>query len=150
MYSTDPFRFWWSWEYIIMYCINHLHEIGSINLSQLCTFFPCLRWLYDIDCFISITRKFFVSIATVHSGRIRLLAHYTVSLSSLHRNAWEHWTYSILVKYILSKMANILTVNLYAIYRTVCFAADPFLFWWLCIVNDCTLVYHHKIGNLIH
>ena len=59
----------------------------------------------------------FVSISTLQSydvykwfgtlwpeNHIRLFAHYTISLSSLCTLSWKHWTYKIIVMYILSSV----------------------------------------------
>ena len=37
-------------------------------------------------------------------GRIRLFVHYTISLSSLCKLIWRHWTYKMPVRYILSSV----------------------------------------------
>ena len=36
--------------------------------------------------------------------RIRLFVHYTISLSSLHKLIWRHWTYKMPVRYSLSSV----------------------------------------------
>ena len=38
------------------------------------------------------------------ADRVRLFVHYTISLSSLCKLIWGHWTYKIPVRYILSRM----------------------------------------------
>ena len=55
-------------------------------------------------------------------GRVRLFADHTISLSSLCRLIWRHWTTKMLVSYMLlsvSKIKTILSVIFYSIYGAV-------------------------------
>ena len=69
------------------------------------------------------------------ADRTRLFVQYTISLSSLCKLIWRHWTYKMPVRYILiecvSKIKHTLSVINYTIYRAVCFSDYPFLLWWL-------------------
>ena len=52
------------------------------------------------------------------ADRIRLFVHYTISLSSLCKLIWRHWTYKMPARYILSsvrRINNILSVIHYTI-----------------------------------
>ena len=49
-------------------------------------------------------------------SRIRLLAHYTISLSSLCGLIWRHWTYRMAVMYILSSVCQIRLTLIYTFY----------------------------------
>ena len=44
-------------------------------------------------------------------GRVRLFADYTISLSSLCRPIWRHWTTKMLVRYMLPSVSKIETVK---------------------------------------
>ena len=57
-------------------------------------------------------------------GRVSLFADYTISLSSLCRLIWRHWTTKMLVMYLLPsvclKIKTILSIIFYSIYGAVC------------------------------
>ena len=58
------------------------------------------------------------------ADRVRLFVHYTISLSSLCKLIWGHWTYEMPVRYILScvsKIEHIFSVIHFTIYGAVCF-----------------------------
>ena len=59
------------------------------------------------------------------ADRVRLFAHYTISLSSLCKFMWRHWTYKISVRYILSSVwvrsSIFFSIIHYTIYGAVCF-----------------------------
>ena len=60
-------------------------------------------------------------------GRVRLFADYTISLSSLCRLIWRHWTTKMLVRYMcVSKIKTILSIIFYSIYGAVCLQLTQF------------------------
>ena len=64
-------------------------------------------------------------------GRTRLFEKYTISLSSLCKLIWRHWTYKRPVRYILSsKIKHVLRYPLYNMWGCM-FSVYPFLLWWL-------------------
>ena len=64
------------------------------------------------------------------ADRTRLFVQYTISLSSLCKLIWRHWTYKIPVRYIfvecVSKIKHILSVIHYIICGAVCFQFTHF------------------------
>ena len=172
---TGPFEFSWLKGYIYNPSYFH-HQIGSIHLSHCCHIFPWLC-VWDgcttIFCHCSITyisREHwdFVSIICVQSfwcsvcgickrpdtlwpaGRVRLFADYTISLSSLCRLIWRHWTNKMLVRYMLPSVC--LRLRLFS-------QLSFFQYMGLCVfslpnspvmvVRMCTLsYYHHQIGSM--
>ena len=82
MCSTGPFQFRWLKGYIYSSCYYH-YQIGSINLTHCYRIFP---WLCAWDVCI------------------RMFVHYTISLSSLCKFIWRHWTSKMPVRYILSSV----------------------------------------------
>ena len=72
------------------------------------------------------------------AGRVRLFADYTISLSSLCRLIWRHWTNKMLVRYMLpcvSKVETILAIILHSIYGAVSSAYPIRLSWlWECVL----------------
>ena len=112
MCSTGSFQFRWLTGYIHSSCYHH-HQIGSINLTH----YHICPWLCAWDvCYI-----IFCHLLHIHSGktgilfslllcrlwwvqifgyvwladRVRLFVHYTISLSSLCKLIWGHWTYEM-------------------------------------------------------
>ena len=103
-------------------CYNH-HKIGSVHLSHC---YHILPWL----CVWDIVALYFVTYCIFSPGkpgfcfhyhcavyyackwsdtfwvedRIRLFVHYTISLSSLCKFVWRHWTYKMPVRYSLSSV----------------------------------------------
>ena len=80
----------------------------------------------------------------------RLFVQYTISLSSLCKLIWRHWTYKMPVRCILSsvsKIKHILSVIHYTICGAVCFQVIHFpCDYWK---NIYTLsYYHHQIGSM--
>ena len=82
--------------------------------------------------------------------RTRLFVQYTISLSSLCKLIWRHWTYKMLVRYILSSMwvrlsifsplSIIQHVGLYVVGLPISL-----------VMNIYTLsYYHHPIGSMKH
>ena len=98
------------------------HQIGSIHLSNCYHIFP---WLCAWDvCYIILsliaytfgkTGNLFHYYCAVYdeckysdtfwlADRTRLFVQYTISLSSLCKHIWRHWTYKMPVRYILSSV----------------------------------------------
>ena len=85
-------------------------------------------------------------------GRVRLFADYTISLSSLCKLIWKHWTTKMLVRDMLPSVC----------LRLGQFSQLSFIqYLWLCvfslpnspvmIVRMCTLSYdHHQTGSMNH
>ena len=120
MCSTGSFQYRWLKWYIYSSCYHH-HQIGSIHLSHCYDIFPRLC-AWDVSCII------FCYLFHIRSGktgicfhyycavcdeckysdtfwladRTRLFVQYTISLSSLCKLIWRHWTYKMPVRYILS------------------------------------------------
>ena len=88
--------------------------------------------------------QFIMSVKTFWlADRIRLFVHCTISLSLLCKLIWRHWTYKMLVRYILSsvsKIKHILSVIHYTICGAVCFQFTHFSFYdW----GNMYTYYHH-------
>ena len=144
--STGPFQFKWLRGYIHNSCYYH-HQIGRINLTH----YHILPWLcaWDVCYIIS------CHLLRIHSGKtgilfhyyyavydeckysdtfwladhVRYFVHYTISLSSLCKLIWGHWTYKMPVRYILSsvsKVKHIFSVIDYTIHGAVCFQFTHF------------------------
>ena len=117
MCSTGPFQFRWLRGYIHSSCYYH-HQIIIIIISfhgcvpemfvtsysvTYCIYIPgkpgfCFHYycaVYD-ECKYSDT--FWLA------DRVRLFVHYTISLSSLCKLIWGHWTYKMPVRYSLSSV----------------------------------------------
>ena len=86
--------------------------------------------------------------------RIRLFAQYTISLSSLCKFIWRHWTYKMTARYILSSVWNKIKHILSVIHHTICGAecwqhAAPHIVWWITEIYIYVLsYYHHQIGSM--
>ena len=119
MCSTGPFQYRWLKRYIYSSCYYH-HQIGSIHLSHRYHIFPWLcAWdvCYMIFCHLlhirsGTTGNFFHYHCAVYdewkysdtfwlADRTRLFVQYNISLSSLCKLIWRHWTYKMPVRYIL-------------------------------------------------
>ena len=124
----------------MFYHLFHIHseETGVLFSLLLCS----LCWLqligYVMGC-----------------GSYLSVCCYTISLSSLCKLIWRHWTYKMPVRYILSsvsKIKHILIVILYAIYMGLC------VFSWaifcVMIVRTSTLyliiIIKWKVWTIIH
>ena len=113
----------WLKGYIYSSCYYH-HQIGSIHLSQCYHIFPWLRaWdvCYIIFCHLlhkrsGKTGNLFHYHCAIYdewkysdtfwlADRTRLFIQYTISLSSLCKLVWGHWTYEMPVRYILSSVS---------------------------------------------
>ena len=147
MCSTGPFQVRWFKGYIYSSCYYH-HQIGSVNLTHC---YHIFTWLCAWDiCYI-----IFCHLLHVHSWKTRILfslllcslwwmqivgyilacrsysfVHHAISLSSLCKLIWRHWTYKMPVRYILSSVwvrLSIFSVIHYTIYGAVCFQFTHFL-----------------------
>ena len=82
--------------------------------------------------------------------RVRLFVHYTISLSSLYKLTWGHWTYEMPVRYILSSVWVRLSIfsQLSIIqYMGLCVFSLPISF--VMIGRIYTLFYYdHQIGSM--
>ena len=63
-------------------------------------------------------------------GRVLLFADYTISLSSLCRPIWRHWTFKMLVRYMLPsvclRLRKVISIIFYSIYGAVCLQLTQF------------------------
>ena len=139
MCSTGPFQFRWLKGYINSSCYYH-HQIGSINLTHCYHIFPWLC-VWDV-CNI-------IFLLHIHSGKTGILfslllcslwwvqivgcvlacrsysfVYSIISLSSLCKRIWRHWTYKMPVRIILlsvCEIKHIISVIHYTRYGAVCF-----------------------------
>ena len=85
-------------------------------------------------------------------GRVRLFADYTISLSSLCRLIWRHWTTKMLVRYMLPSVCLRLrqfSQLSFIQYMGLCVFSLPISA--VMIVRMCTLsYYHHQTGSMNH
>ena len=102
-------------SYFVTYCIYVPGKPG------ICFHYYCA--IYD-ECKYSDT--FWLA------DRTRLFVQYTISLSSLCKLTWGHWTYEMPVRYILSSVWVRLSrfSPLYNMWGCM-FSVYPFLLWWL-------------------
>ena len=85
------------------------------------------------------------------ADRVRLLVHYTISLSSLGKLIWGHWTYEMPVRYILSSVWVRLSIfsQLSIIQYTGAFY--PFPLWWLREYTLCLIIIiKSEVWTIIH
>ena len=84
------------------------------------------------------------------ADRVRSFVHYTISLSSLCKLIWGHWTYEMPVRYILSSVWVRLSIfsQLSIIqYMRLCVFILPITL--VMFERICTLsYYHHQIGSM--
>ena len=111
----------WFKGYIYSSC--YYHQIGSIRLSHCYHIFPwlCARDVsYIIFCHLLHNRfgktgnLFSLLLCSLDecaysdtfwlADRIRLFVQYTISLLSLYKLIWRHWTYKMPLRYILSSV----------------------------------------------
>ena len=88
---------------------------------------PCFRYWYSVYGIC----KFYDTLWPV--GRVRLFADYTISLSSLCRLIWRHWTTKMLVMYMLPSVCLRLrqfSQLSFIQYMGLCVSAYPILPWW--------------------
>ena len=167
---TGLFEFRWLKEYIHNPSYYH-HQIGSIHLSHCCHIFRgCVSEMvvlsYSVIHYIYIPGALgpcfhywcsFYGIckwsdALWPVGRVRLFADYTISLSSLCRLIWRHWTTKMLVRYMLPSVCLRLrqfSQLSFIQYTGLCVFSLPSS--PVMIVRMCTLsYYHHQIGSMNH
>ena len=124
--STGPFqyRLLKGYVYYVYSSYYYHHQIGSIHLSHCYHIFPwlCLRCLLHhilllIACTFRENREFvfiiIVQFMMSANSQIRfhlqivlvyLFVHYAISLSSLCKLIWRHWTHKMPVRYSLSSV----------------------------------------------
>ena len=119
---TGPFQYRWFKGYIYSSCYHH-NQIGSIHLSHYYHIFPWLcAWYvyYIIFCQLLHIRSgkagylFSLSLCSLWWVQIvgyvlacrshSFFVQYNISLSSLCKLIWRHWTYKMPVRYILSSV----------------------------------------------
>ena len=120
--STGPFQYRWLKGYIYSSCYYH-HQIGRIHLSHCYHIFRgCVHEMfvtsYCVTYCIYVLGKpgicFHYYCAVFDeckysdtfwlADRTHLFVQYTISLSSLYKLIWRHWTSKMPVRYILSSM----------------------------------------------
>ena len=144
---TGPFEFRWLKEYIHYPSYYH-HQIGSIHLSHCCHIFP---WLCVWDgCTIIFCHLLHIypgntgtlfpllmfslwylqMIGYIMACRSCSFADYTISLSSLCRLIWKHWTTKMLVRYMMPsvclRLRQFSQLSLYSLYGAVCLQLTQF------------------------
>ena len=80
------------------------------------------------------------------ADRFRLFVHYPISLSSLCKLIWRHWTYKMPVRYILSSVwVRLSTFSQLSIiqYMGLCVFSLP-----ISLVMIERIYYHHQIGSM--
>ena len=145
---TGPFEFRWLKEYIHNPSYYH-HQIGSIHLSHCCHIFRgCVSEMvalsYSAIYYIYIPGTlgpcfhYWCSVYGICKwsdtlwpvGRVRLFADYTISLSSLCRLIWKHWTTKMLVRYMVPsvclRLRQFSQLSLYSLYGAVCLQLTQF------------------------
>ena len=145
---TGPFEFRWLKEYIHNPSYYH-HQIGSIHLSHCCHIFRgCVSEMvvlsYSVIYYIYIPGTlgpcfhYWCSVYGICKlsdtlwpvGRVRLFADYTISLSSLCRLIWKHWTTKMLVRYMMPsvclRLRQFSQLSLYSLYGAVCLQLTQF------------------------
>ena len=81
-----------------------------------------------------------------------IFAHYTISLASLCKLIWKHWTYKMPVRYILSsvsKIEYIISVIHYTIYGAVFFSL-PISLVMVEIIFCLIIIIKSEVWNVIH
>ena len=155
-YASDSFvlhwlyhvSFRWLKEYIHNPSYYH-HQIGSIHLSHCCHIFPWLCvwdgctiiFCHLLHIYPGNTGTLFHYWCSVYgickwsdtlwpAGRVRLFADYTISLSSLCRLIWKHWTTKMLVRYMMPsvclRLRQFSQLSLYSLYGAVCLQLTQF------------------------
>ena len=169
---TGPFEFRWLKEYIHKPSYYH-HQIVSIHLSHCCHIFPfrgCVSEMvvlsYSVIYYIHIPGTlglcfhYWCSVYGICKwsdtlwpvGRARLFADYTISLSSLCRLIWRHWTTKMLARYMLPSVCLRLrqfSQLSFIQYMGLCVFGlpnSPVIIVRMCSVS----YYHHQIGSMNH
>ena len=151
-------------------CCYH-HQIGSIHHSHCYHIFPwwcawdvcCITYCHLLHIRSGKTGNFFHYYCAVYDAckysdtfwladSTRLFVQYTISLSSLCKLIWRHWTYKMLVRwYILSSVWVRLSIffPLSIIqYVRLFFVSLPISLVMIEIINIYTLSYCHQIGSM--
>ena len=154
----------YSWSY-------YHHQIGSIHLSKTVIFFRgCVSEMvvlsYSVIYYIYIPGTlgpcfhYWWSVYGIckwsdtlwPAGRVRLFPDCTISLSSLCRPIWRHWTTKMLVRYMLPSVCLRLrrfSQLSFIQYTGLCVFSLPNS--PVIIVRLCTLShYHHQTGSMNH
>ena len=159
------FQFRWLRGYIHSSCYHH-HQIGSINLTHHHIFRGCVPEMfvasYSVTYCIYIPGKpgFCFSLLLCSLWWVQIVGyvlacrscsfvHYTISLSSLCKLIWRHWTYKMPARYILSSVWVRLSIfsQLSIIqYMGLCVFSLPISL--VMIERIYTLSYHHQIGSM--
>ena len=166
---TCPFELWWLKRYIHNPSYYH-HQIGSIHLSHFCHIFFCgcvsemVILSYSVIYYIYIPGTqgpCFHYWCSVHGickwsdtswpvGRVRFFADYSISLSSLFRLNWRHWTTIMLVRYTVPSVCLRLRQSFqlsFIRYMGLCVFSLPN--YPVMVVRMCILsYYHHRIGSM--
>ena len=85
------------------------------------------------------------------ADRFRLLAHHTISLSSLCKLIWGHWTYEMPVRCILSSVWVRLSIfsQLFIIqYMGLCVFSSPVSLMMIEIIYTLSYYHHHQIWSM--
>ena len=172
---TGPFQLRWLRGYIYNPSYYH-HQIGSIHLPIVVVLFhgcmcemvvlpysviyyiyisrtlgPCFNYLCSV-CWCSVYGICKRSDTLWPAGRVCLFSDYTISLLSLCRLIWRHWTNKMLVRHMLPSVC--LRLRLFSQLSFVqctglCVFSLPNS--PVMIVRMCTLsYYHHHIGSMNH
>ena len=115
----------------IIYC--HLLQLHSGKTVTSFSLLLCTWWVQIVG----------------YVDRIRLFVHYIISLSSLCKVIWRHWSYKMLVRYILSSVWVRLSIfsQLFIIqYMGLCVFRLPISH--VMIERIYILYYHHQIGSM--
>ena len=108
------------WENLhLLFC--HLLHIHSGKTGILFSLLLCSWWVQIVG-YVQLT------------DRVRLFVHYTISLSSLCKLIWRHWTYKMPGRNILSRVWVRLSIfsQLSIIkYMGLCVYSLPIPLWWL-------------------
>ena len=122
-------------SYSVTYCIY------IPGMPEFCFHYYCA--VYD-ECKYS--DKFWLA------DRVRLFVHYTISLSSLRKLIWRHWTYKMPVRYILSSVWVRLSINSQlSIIQYMGLCVLSLLISFVMIERIYILsYYHHQIGSMNH
>ena len=84
------------------------------------------------------------------ADHVRLFVHYTISLSSLWKFIWRHWTYEMPVRYMLSSVwVRLIIFSQLSIiqYMGLCVFSLPFSFVMIEIIYTLSY-YRHQIGSM--
>ena len=136
---TDPFEFRWLKGLFITHLIILIKsEVSTFPIAVIFPLVVCLRWLY-YHILSSITYIYPGNTGTLfpllmfslwylqiigYIGCVRLFADYDISLSSLCRLIWRHWTTKILSQLYnaecVSKIETILSIIFCSLFGAVC------------------------------